>query len=474
MGPSKLFGQTPRTSIGISIPPEMIMPAILPGVEVPPGCNQVRVDVQIFLQALATSSGIELDYLIIVFRNDEQVCSRSISLNKMNRNQQEWYPLSQSFSFIDVPSPGVYTYKLGILPVPANDFKVQSLVLLDSSLLATVTEQESRPLPKETVLVGNKEMGSMFLCSTTTKLDRLIPTGQTVGTGVWLPDGSAFYGVSNDGFSSVFRIDAATSQVTIILPQGNYGSCYTSKNGKFVYVADNKGIIQIDTQTQNSTHFKIQEHKEPNCFFLHPDGKQLFVGLGDEGIAIVNALNMKQEGVYPVKGVQELHSTDNGKLLAAVGAELSFIFPATGIIRKVGSLESPVAAVLSSRMNTLCVTEKNKQLHLIDCHTGACTTIPLPLDPLNFLCLDDNRGRLYAPMVDSDRVATLVVVDLSKRAVVLAEQIHPGYLSTLKIDKNGRLWAATLDRILLLDADTLETTEDIQTGLQPCSIFFRP
>jgi hypothetical protein len=54
MEPSKLFGQTPRTSIGMSIPSEMIMPAILPGVEAPPGGNQVRVDVQIFLQALAT------------------------------------------------------------------------------------------------------------------------------------------------------------------------------------------------------------------------------------------------------------------------------------------------------------------------------------------------------------------------------------------------------------------------------------
>ncbi|MEH6995064.1 hypothetical protein V7075_20505 [Neobacillus drentensis] len=472
MKPYKFFGQPPRTSIGISIPSEMIMPTMLPGVEVPPGGYQVRVDVQIFLQAQATGSGVAVDYLIIVFRNAESVCSRSITLNKMNRNQQEWYPLSQNFSFIDVPSPGEYTYKLGILPAPGKDLHVDSLVLLDSSLLATVSGQASRPLPKDTVLVGNREMGSMFLCTTTT-FDRLIPTGQTVTNGVWLPDGSAFYGVSNDGFSSMFRIDAATSHVTPVLPQGHYGSCTTSQNGRFVYVADNKGIVQIDTQTQSSKHFKIQENKEPYCFVLHTDGKQLFVGHGDDGIAIVNALNMKQVGVYPVKGVQELLFSSNGTLLVAVGTELSFIFPATGIIRKVGSLESPAAAALSSRMNLLCVTEQ-KQLCLVDCHTGARTTIPLPLDPINFLCLDDNRGLLYAPMVDSDGIATLVVVDLKKRAVVLAEEIHPGHLSSLKIDKNGRLWAATLDRILLLDADTLETADDIQTGLKPCSIFFRP
>ncbi|MEY2195158.1 YncE family protein [Neobacillus sp. BF23-41] len=168
--------------------------------------------------------------------------------------------------------------------------------------------------------------------------------------------------------------------------------------------------------------------------------------------------------------------TEDGSVLVAAGKEIVFVSLATGTRKRVGELNSPVAAsALSSRFGFLCVVDVNKHLHFADLKTrNLLSAITLPFSPMRFLYIDDKRGRVYVPMWDDKSLTSfLSVVDLTKRSLIATVSLRPGLLGMLCVE-GDQVWVSMLDRILLLDPDTLEYQDEIHTGMYPFSLHFRP
>lgn len=474
---SVYYAQTSPVSIGIPIPIQNnIVPVLLPGVEIPSDGCQVRVDVNLLIEATSTVSGLSLEYQVILVRDDQYVCSRHLCHTQSHGTETDIVLLPLSFYFTDVPPAGKVTYSLELLANPHITMKAQNVLLQDCSISATVSKPTEQPLPKDALIVSNSKMGSLFLC-TPTKLERSIPTGQTFTAGEWLPDGSAFYGVDVTGYSTMIKLEADTSRLTHVLPPAAYGEPLVSSDSRNVYIADETGVTKLNTKSHDMKRLTLSQMEKAPCLALNRSGSLLFVGLQDSGILVVETENMKKLDLYPVKEANRIQVTPDGaELLAMAGNDLVFVSLATGITQRKGIVESLMAGwALSSRLNMLFVMEDNQHLQIVDLKTKKLfQPLKLPYSPMRFIYLDDNRGRLYVPQWDDHSLTSyLSVVDLSTRSLMATEPIRPGLLAMLSV-KGDRLWVSMLNRILILEPETLEFQDEILTGLYPFNLHFRP
>lgn len=480
-----VFGQSFQHEFGMTLPlGDSVIPMSVPGVIISEDHSLVKIDLNVALMAFPSMEGISVDYQADVMRNETSVCSRYIKLSlkqgkvkAQSEAEKDLYILPLSVSYVDTADAGNHIYSVKLTPSDHHE-TVTRLQHID--LVITVIGPEPTKALYKTVLVPNSETPSLFICSPTPAFDRLIHTGSPITDGVWLPDGTAFYGYNQDCDSGLIRVDASTSHVQSARNIPKIEQLLVSPLGDMLYIVDRFRVLQMNTST-----FQFLRYNVPvSAVVLHPDGTALYASFrqknGVDSIHVIDTDTMTKKREIPFPYVSELALTDDGSILVGLGSSrMHLIHIETGEVRSVGEVKDPFAMwmTLSSRFNLALVADSWGVTPLQIKEAKLLPRIPMEYSLTGKMLVDDSRGLLYV-LQRQERyggAGAVSVVDLSTLTLLHTASLEPLYATSLALDPGGtHIWVSMVDRVCLLDPDTLEIQSVIPTGMFPTGIFFQP